>query len=94
MSECQLDDELERWRIHVAEVTGDHGMSNAHAELMNRWPSAYALSRAIGIPYTTAKRWRRRKCISDPAYWLPLISAAGMEPTQMCYQLARDYGVK
>jgi len=93
MSELGPSDDLDRWRLHVAEGTGNQ-MSNAHTELMNRWPSAYALSRATGVPYTTAKRWRRRKCISDPAYWIPLIRAAGMEPMQMCYQLARDYGVK
>jgi len=67
---------------------------NAHEQLLTQWRSAYALSKQTGIPLTTAKRWRRRKCISDPAYWLPLISAAGMEPTQTCYELAKDYGAK
>lgn len=65
-----------------------------HTELMNRWPSAYALSRATGVPYTTAKRWRRRQCIADPAYWIPIIQSAGIAPETYpyyCYKLAMSY---
>ena len=51
-------------------------MATAHRNLLDHWPSAYAMSKETGVPLTTAKRWRKRGLIADPRWWLPLLSHA------------------
>jgi len=68
-------------------------MTTAHRNLLNHWPSAYAMSKQTGVPLTTAKRWRKRGLIADPRWWLPLLASSGYtaqkRPT-MCYLLTLD----
>ena len=66
-------------------------MTTAHRNLLEHWPSAYAMSKETGVPLTTAKRWRKRGLIADPRWWLPLLNAAGWSGLKACYQLTRDY---
>lgn len=48
---------------------------SVHNKLLNKWPSAYALSKETGVPFTTAKRWKNKGFIADPSWWMTLIES-------------------
>lgn len=60
---------------------------NAHEKVMAYYGTPYACAKATGASYASCKRWWRKGCFIDPAWWARIAD----NDIQTMAALAADY---